>query len=57
MGSKERILRLKDETRTKIPDSALNIAKMEAWQALRRNFIGADQKGLSDTQKIIFNII
>ncbi|KGO86644.1 TetR family transcriptional regulator [Flavobacterium rivuli WB 3.3-2 = DSM 21788] len=34
MGSKERILRLKDETRAKILDAALNIAKMEGWQAL-----------------------
>lgn len=34
MGSKERILRLKDETRTKILDAALNIAEIEGWQAL-----------------------
>jgi AcrR family transcriptional regulator len=34
MGSKERILRLKDETRTKILDAALNIVQTEGWQAL-----------------------
>jgi AcrR family transcriptional regulator len=34
MGSKERILRLKDETRTKILDAALDIVQKEGWQAL-----------------------
>jgi len=34
MGSKERILRLKDETRTKILDAALHIVQKEGWQAL-----------------------
>ncbi len=34
MGSKERILRLKDETRTKILDAALHIVNTEGWQAL-----------------------
>ncbi|XZF14911.1 TetR/AcrR family transcriptional regulator [Chitinophagaceae bacterium MMS25-I14] len=34
MGSKERIIRLKEETRCKILDAALQIAKEEGWQAL-----------------------
>ncbi|WP_343524110.1 TetR/AcrR family transcriptional regulator [Pedobacter sp.] len=42
MGSKERILRLKDETRTKILDAALNIVQTEGWQALSMRKI-ADQ--------------
>lgn len=42
MGSKERILRLKDETRTKILNAALNIAQDEGWQALSMRKI-ADQ--------------
>ncbi len=42
MGSKERILRLKDETRTKILDAALSIVKTEGWQALSMRKI-ADQ--------------
>ncbi|MDY0906450.1 TetR/AcrR family transcriptional regulator [Pedobacter sp. CFBP9032] len=42
MGSKERILRLKDETRTKILDAALKIVQTEGWQALSMRKI-ADQ--------------
>ncbi|TDW48110.1 TetR family transcriptional regulator [Flavobacterium sp. 270] len=42
MGSKERILRIKDQTRTKILDAALNTAKEEGWQALSMRKI-ADQ--------------
>lgn len=42
MGSKERILRLKDETRTKILDAALNIVQTEGWRALSMRKI-ADQ--------------
>jgi AcrR family transcriptional regulator len=42
MGSKERILRLKDETRTKILDAALNIVQTEGWQSLSMRKI-ADQ--------------
>lgn len=42
MGSKERILRLKDETRAKILDAALNIVQTEGWQALSMRKI-ADQ--------------
>lgn len=42
MGSKERILRLKEETRTSILDAALNIAQIEGWQALSMRKI-ADQ--------------
>jgi AcrR family transcriptional regulator len=34
MASKERILRLKEETRTKILTAALQIVKEEGWQAL-----------------------
>lgn len=34
MGSGERIIRLKDETRTKILDAALSIAQFEGWQAV-----------------------
>src|SRR5476651_300692 len=34
MASKERIQRLKDETRINILDAALNIVKQEGWQAL-----------------------
>jgi len=34
MASKDRILRLKDETRTNILEAALQIAKEEGWQAL-----------------------
>jgi AcrR family transcriptional regulator len=34
MGSKERILRLKEETRINILDAALQIVKNEGWQAL-----------------------
>lgn len=34
MGSKERIQRLKDDTRTNILDAALNIVKEDGWQAL-----------------------
>ncbi len=34
MGSKERIARLKDETRLNILDAALDIVKDEGWQAL-----------------------
>lgn len=34
MGSKERIQRLKEETRTNILDAALQIVKEEGWQAL-----------------------
>ncbi|MFT3935155.1 MAG: TetR/AcrR family transcriptional regulator [Chitinophagaceae bacterium] len=34
MASKDRILRLKDETRTKILDAALAIAREDGWQAL-----------------------
>ncbi len=42
VGSKERILRLKDETRTKILDAALLIVQTEGWQALSMRKI-ADQ--------------
>jgi len=42
MGSKERILRLKEETRTKILDAALDIVQNEGWQALSMRKI-ADQ--------------
>lgn len=42
MGSKERILRLKEETRTNILDAALNIAQNEGWQAVSMRKI-ADQ--------------
>ncbi len=35
MGSKERIQRLKDETRTKILAAAYRIVKEQGWQALR----------------------
>ena len=42
MGSKERILRLKDETRTKILDAALKIVQTEGWQSLSMRKI-ADQ--------------
>ena len=42
MGSKERILRLKDETRTSILEAALNIVQTEGWQALSMRKI-ADQ--------------
>lgn len=42
MGSKERILRLKEETRTSILDAALNIVQTEGWQALSMRKI-ADQ--------------
>jgi AcrR family transcriptional regulator len=42
MGSKERILRLKDETRTNILNAALHIAQVEGWQALSMRKI-ADQ--------------
>jgi len=42
MGSKERILRLKHETRTRILDAALNIAQVEGWQGLSMRKI-ADQ--------------
>jgi AcrR family transcriptional regulator len=34
MASKERILRLKDETRTNILDASIKIVKEEGWQAL-----------------------
>ena len=34
MGSKDRIQRLKDETRTNILDAAIQIAKAEGWPAL-----------------------
>src|SRR5438128_2895277 len=34
MGSKDRIQRLKDETRCKILDAALSIGKTDGWQAL-----------------------
>lgn len=34
MGSKERILRLKEETRINILDAALQIVKQDGWQAL-----------------------
>jgi len=34
MASKDRILRLKEETRTNILDAALQIGKQEGWQAL-----------------------
>ncbi len=34
MGSKERILRLKEETRINILDAALRIVKQDGWQAL-----------------------
>lgn len=34
MASKDRILRLKEETRTNILDAALRIGKQEGWQAL-----------------------
>ena len=34
MGSKERIQRLKEETRTNILDAAYNIVKEQGWQAL-----------------------
>lgn len=34
MGSKERILRLKDENRQNILDASLQIVKVEGWQAL-----------------------
>ena len=34
MGSKERILRLKEETRTNILDAALHIAQIEGWHAV-----------------------
>ncbi|WP_129713969.1 TetR/AcrR family transcriptional regulator [Pedobacter sp. SYP-B3415] len=34
MGSKERITRLKEETRTNILDASLQIAQKEGWQAL-----------------------
>jgi AcrR family transcriptional regulator len=34
MASKDRILRLKEETRTNIMDAALQIVKEEGWQAL-----------------------
>src|SRR5580704_11088173 len=34
MASKDRILRLKEETRTNILDAALQIVKEEGWQAL-----------------------
>ncbi len=42
MGSKERILRLKEETRINILDAALMIVKEEGWQALSMRKI-ADQ--------------
>lgn len=42
MGSKERILRLKEETRINILDAALNIAQVEGWQAVSMRKI-ADQ--------------
>lgn len=42
MGSKERILRLKEETRSNILDAALNIAQVEGWQAVSMRKI-ADQ--------------
>src|SRR3569833_1777399 len=34
MGSKDRILRLKEETRINILDASLDIVKEEGWQAL-----------------------
>ncbi len=34
MGSKDRILRLKEDTRANILDAALKIAKQEGWQSL-----------------------
>ncbi len=34
MASKDRILRLKEETRTKILDAALHIGRAEGWQAV-----------------------
>ena len=34
MGSKDRILRLKEDTRNNILDAALSIVKQEGWQAL-----------------------
>jgi len=42
MGSKERISRLKEETRINILDAALNIVQTEGWQALSMRKI-ADQ--------------
>jgi len=42
MGSKERILRLKEETRTNILDAALHIAQIEGWHAVSMRKI-ADQ--------------
>jgi AcrR family transcriptional regulator len=42
MGSKERILRLKEETRANILDAALNIAQIEGWHAVSMRKI-ADQ--------------
>ena len=40
MGSKERIQRLKDETRTKILDAAYKIVKEQGWKALSMRKIG-----------------
>jgi len=34
MGSKERIARLKEDTRSNILDAALDIVKEDGWQAL-----------------------
>lgn len=42
MGSKDRILRQKEETRTKILDAAYRIVKAEGWQGLNMRKIADD---------------
>ncbi|WP_222597097.1 TetR/AcrR family transcriptional regulator [Chitinophaga pinensis] len=42
MGSKERIQRLKDDTRRNILTAALNIVKEDGWQALNMRRIALD---------------